>query len=324
MILSRRVPSILPSLPLQGFKRNQLSSFRPIHQQSGHFKSQAQHNNTLFYVCLGALSVALYSTTKRCESEADQRPKSIVGGNNFKFKSAATMFPHPDKEYKGGEDAYFVSDNGLAIGVADGVGGWASKGVDPAIYARALMEGAKRLANSHPDISDPISLMEAGYINASQHLGSSTCCIVVLSGSHVNSANLGDSGFMVIRGDKIVYRTKEQQHRFNFPFQLGNTSKDKPQHSDIATVPVQSGDIVILGTDGLFDNLYDSQILSCVVQYKSANKPQQLSDAVATLAREYASHRTGSSPFSDGSTKFGRPRQGGKMDDITVVVGIVA
>ena len=31
--------------------------------------------------------------------------------------------PHPDKVYKGGEDAYYASDN-LFI-VADGVGGWA-------------------------------------------------------------------------------------------------------------------------------------------------------------------------------------------------------
>lgn len=113
------------------------------------------------------------------------------------------------------------------------MGGWASKGVDPAIYARALMSGAELFSNDHPDIYDPVQIMQAGYppplsppffhfpffhfslindviyVNAAQHLGSSTCCIVVLNPQkqppHLNSANLGDSGFMVIRDNTIVY-----------------------------------------------------------------------------------------------------------------------
>lgn len=33
----------------------------------------------------------------------------------------------------GGEDAYFVSEqHGFAFGVADGVGGWANSGINPA------------------------------------------------------------------------------------------------------------------------------------------------------------------------------------------------
>lgn len=37
----------------------------------------------------------------------------------------------------------------------------------------------------------------------------------------LHAANLGDSGFMVIRGDQVVYKSPAQQHSFNFPFQLG-------------------------------------------------------------------------------------------------------
>ena len=36
--------------------------------------------------------------------------------------SAWCLMPHPDKIFKGGEDAAFGTEN--AIGVADGVGGW--------------------------------------------------------------------------------------------------------------------------------------------------------------------------------------------------------
>jgi protein phosphatase PTC7 len=44
------------------------------------------------------------------------------------------MMPHPEKEFKGGEDASAASQ--LMIAVADGVGGWAESGVDPALYSK--------------------------------------------------------------------------------------------------------------------------------------------------------------------------------------------
>lgn len=53
-------------------------------------------------------------------------------------------------------------------------------------------------------------------------LGSSTACIVILDRqSHrLHTANLGDSGFLVVRGGEVVHRSDEQQHYFNTPFQL--------------------------------------------------------------------------------------------------------
>ena len=53
-----------------------------------------------------------------------------------KFHSGISMVPHPAKKHKGGEDAASVSDN--LIAVADGVGGWAESGVDPAKYSKLL------------------------------------------------------------------------------------------------------------------------------------------------------------------------------------------
>lgn len=41
------------------------------------------------------------------------------------------MIPHPAKADRGGEDAYFICDRGFAMGVADGVGGWAEVGSVP-------------------------------------------------------------------------------------------------------------------------------------------------------------------------------------------------
>ena len=42
--------------------------------------------------------------------------------------------PHDKKVHKGGEDGYTVSPQ--LIAVADGVGSWANKGVDPGLFAK--------------------------------------------------------------------------------------------------------------------------------------------------------------------------------------------
>ena len=61
------------------------------------------------------------------------------GGNGLNlnvFNSGACINPHYAKRHKGGEDAACVNDRLLAV--ADGVGGWAESGVDPAIYSKRL------------------------------------------------------------------------------------------------------------------------------------------------------------------------------------------
>lgn len=50
--------------------------------------------------------------------------RSGGGSSKLVLVSGAACYPHPDKVEKGGEDAYFIADDGLSVGVADGVGGW--------------------------------------------------------------------------------------------------------------------------------------------------------------------------------------------------------
>lgn len=54
----------------------------------------------------------------------------------YKFLHGSFMIPHPEKAYKGGEDAMYASENVLVV--ADGVGGWADQGVDPGLYSKKL------------------------------------------------------------------------------------------------------------------------------------------------------------------------------------------
>jgi len=43
----------------------------------------------------------------------------------------------------------------------------------------------------------------------------------------LHTANLGDSGFMVVRRGQVVHRSTEQQHFFNTPFQLSVPPEDR-------------------------------------------------------------------------------------------------
>ena len=52
--------------------------------------------------------------------------------------------------------------------------------------------------------------------------GSSTVCVAVLNGTSLQTSNLGDSGLLVVRGDQVVMATAQQQHSFNFPFQVSS------------------------------------------------------------------------------------------------------
>ena len=62
--------------------------------------------------------------------------------------TGAAMIPHPAKQEKGGEDAYFIAEH--CLGVADGVGGWAEIGVDPGLYSSQLMDFAKQATATCP------------------------------------------------------------------------------------------------------------------------------------------------------------------------------
>lgn len=121
-----------------------------------------------------------------------------------------------------GEDAFFKTNTpeGLALGVADGVGGWSLVGVDPALFSWTLMDNAAVAAKNGNDAHQILDiafheLRKSGKVAA----GSSTACILNLSKTtgKMTTCNLGDSAFILIRDQKIVYESPSQQHYFNCP-----------------------------------------------------------------------------------------------------------
>ncbi|KAF9345254.1 hypothetical protein BGX34_004907 [Mortierella sp. NVP85] len=128
---------------------------------------------------------------------------------------------------------------------------------------------------------NPVDIMEKSYeqslLDAKNEglIGSSTACLAILRDDELRIANLGDCGVSVIRRNEFIFRTEEQQHSFNYPYQLGTGSSDSPSDALTFTVKVESGDIVVMGSDGIFDNLFDEDILEEVVRCIGGVDPNQ-------------------------------------------------
>ncbi|PGH01335.1 hypothetical protein AJ80_09025 [Polytolypa hystricis UAMH7299] len=191
-----------------------------------------------------------------------------------------------------GEDAFFVSKvNGdtdaVAFGVADGVGGWASSGVDPADFSHSFcsyMAQAARDWNSEADRLRARALMQMGYDRCiddkSIYAGGSTANVAVARGDgKVELANLGDSGSILFRLAAVHHYSTSQTHGFNTPYQLsvmpprmraqsnifgGKAIEDLPYDASVTHCTVQHGDVLLLATDGVLDNLFNQDILNLV------------------------------------------------------------
>lgn len=105
--------------------------------------------------------------------------RSAPSSRKLHLHTGASMKPHPDKVAKGGEDAYYVAENKMSLGVADGVGGWADIGVDAGEYSRMLMDKARAAARGTPPGSTaPQTILESAYKQTDAR-GSCTACILV-------------------------------------------------------------------------------------------------------------------------------------------------
>lgn len=87
-------------------------------------------------------------------------------------------------------------------------------------------------------------------------------------------ANIGDCRLLVWRDGKVVLHTTEQLHDFNYPYQLGARSSVQPTDAAVLTLQLRPGDVIVLGSDGLFDNMTDQQVgESVAAAHRRANPP---------------------------------------------------
>uniref|UniRef100_A0A1A9W6F3 Protein phosphatase n=1 Tax=Glossina brevipalpis TaxID=37001 RepID=A0A1A9W6F3_9MUSC len=248
------------------------------------------------------------------------------------------------KPGKYGEDSWFKTStsNADVLGVADGVGGWRSYGIDPGEFSSFLMKTCERLVhcvNFNPQ--RPVNLLAYSYCELLEQkkpiLGSSTACVLVLNreNSTVYTANIGDSGFMVVRRGEIVHKSEEQQHYFNTPFQLSlpppghdhNVLSDSPDSADTLSFPVKDGDVILVATDGVFDNVPEKLLLDMLKEVEGVTDPvklQMTANSLALMARSLSFDSEFMSPFAINARRNNINATGGKPDDITVVLATVA
>jgi len=243
--------------------------------------------------------------------------------------SAGFNTPHTEKAHRGGEDSFVVSTpTNSTIAVADGVGGWASKGVNPRAFADEILRVTYKILKSGE--IDPKIAIKLAFPSTSS-VGSATLCFGKMTGDGIfRVANMGDSGFIVIRNGEILIESVEQQHGFNYPYQLGigengePHGKDRPEDADVYRMQLEVGDIILMGTDGLFDNLWPQDILNYIED--SPLNPIDLSKGLATKAFEESKKDDNNIPFfhrAKEANKQFSSFKGGKEDDITVIVSIV-
>ncbi|KAL6520078.1 hypothetical protein OROHE_017221 [Orobanche hederae] len=247
--------------------------------------------------------------------------------SSLKLRCGACYMPHPDKEETGGEDAHFICADEQVIGVADGVGGWADVGVNAGDYARQLMSNSVKAIRQVPSDGDvdPLHVLKKAHAETSAR-GSSTACIIALKNQDLHAINLGDSGFMVVRDECVIFESPVQQHGFNFPYQLQHGSRcDLPSSGQVFKISVVPGDVVVAGSDGLFDNLYNKEIAAIVADaVKEDLSPDGTAQKIADVARVRALDGKHRSPFSTAAQQAGFYHYGGKLDDLTVVVCYVS
>ena len=211
------------------------------------------------------------------------------------------------------------------IVVCDGVGGWNDLGVDPAKYSRKLCENVARADRSKLDLREPKSIINYTY-ERNQELGSSTIVVATIDRSQlkVYASYVGDSGYCILRktaeGVQVVHQSKPQQRGFNHPYQLGWGRNG--DHAGVAVSfahDVQLEDLLVVGTDGLFDNMTPQQIADFVHRQREP-QASELAGLISREAYRLSKDRTYDSPFSQEARKSMKLYLGGKPDDITVVV----
>ena len=141
--------------------------------------------------------------------------------------------------------------------------------------------------------------------------------------------NLGDSGVLVGRPStrEVFLRTPQQEHSFGYPFQLGHEDHaDGVDDAESFLVGgLTYGDVVVLGSDGLFDNLTEEEILAeCYQGACNGRTPQQVAMGLVKAAFDQSMDKKAETPYSMSATEeFNMLYKGGKKDDIAVVVSFV-
>jgi len=197
--------------------------------------------------------------------------------------------------------------------------------VDPVAYLDVAFKRTKEATNAGED---------------NQIMGTTTVSAALLHHRTVDepvvlATSLGDCAVMVVRPQEqnMVYKSKEDWHWFDCPRQLGTNSPDTPkENSFMDIVDVNEGDLVLCLSDGVTDNLWEEEITEYTVDAmkKWEDGVHAAEDGIVYVARtlmnaakEIALDPYAGSPYMSRAVDEGLAAEGGKLDDISVLIGVV-
>lgn len=238
------------------------------------------------------------------------------------------------------EDAYFCTDQ--LLGVADGIGSLKRDfGISSKDFSNELMRNCEKFAKIQLIQKKTLNCKEivGKAYDSMENGGSCTFLLAGIVGRQLNVLNLGDCGAILLRygdGCRIVMQTTAKIHKFNTPYQITKKfsqgqmavgkgkdliNSDNVSDADEFMVAAMPGDYLIVGTDGLWDNIYPEEIQKIIDQYK--NSPVSKIATLITKLAKIRSLGTKKTPFSANLHNYLPQTQtimGGKIDDITVIV----
>jgi len=234
-------------------------------------------------------------------ARVDSQRKGVL-----RFISASASRQHPIKRKEGWIFADATEEAPVFLGVCDGVSGVQTMGIPPDELPRELLERCRehielRAARQPPEHNDEMGYWLMGLLkdayDESQCLGATTLLIMTLDAGRVVMCNVGDCGAMVLRPDpgnpsrlQVVHRTEPTRYDPHKPKQLARLEGMDVsevhlviQGAKIQAVKVHHGDHIVLGSDGLFDNLHDEDILNIVEEHctKGSAVPQSVRSGYA-------------------------------------------
>eukprot|EP00931_Biecheleriopsis_adriatica_P095678 TRINITY_DN69289_c0_g1_i1.p1 TRINITY_DN69289_c0_g1~~TRINITY_DN69289_c0_g1_i1.p1 ORF type:complete len:396 (+),score=86.56 TRINITY_DN69289_c0_g1_i1:106-1293(+) len=280
------------------------------------------------------------------------------------FSARAYQQTHPAKQRMGYKDADATKVSPMLLGVCDGVSQLEEFKMDPSLLPNELLAVCEELAmhqlmpDTHVAQQDaykgPIHLLKEAY-EETESYGSTTVLLAALDNSTrihgklhpmIAVLSIGDCELLMLRRTngrqsdlEAVFHTEMQRIDYNVqtPLQLARVDDRIDEEFDesialeviekgsaVHCVSAYEGDVLILGSDGVFDNLFLDEIVEIcneILPAPSASEfspmpAQFLSQAAQRIVKEsHAKSDAQGGQFLD--TPIGK---GGKVDDTSVVV----
>lgn len=239
-------------------------------------------------------------------------------GCHLRFNTGSSSRQHPAKQAQGIPNADATEESPMLVGVCDGVSGCTKLGISPEVLPQEILSACRTKSKewiakaSNSIVADGhwlIDLMQDAFDSTSS-MGATTMLLASIHDTGtVMTANIGDCSLVILRVIpagvaparlQVIFKTTPTRYEASKPVQVQRLPHmpEERTHtvirgSKLDTCPVQSGDYMVMGSDGLWDNLQDEDILRVVERHcplDRAAPTAALNEAAAALVNTAIAH----------------------------------